>query len=86
MDKLGLKMPETTEELREVLGAFVNDDPNGNGKKDEIGMLGATTWNTMVEYALMGMSFQTVKPDFTWLSLGADGKSSGIFSFYRCLP
>ena len=28
----------------------------------------------MVEYALMGMSFQTVKPDF-WLSLGADGKS-----------
>ena len=74
MDKLGLKMPETTEELREVLRAFVNDDPNGNGKKDEIGMLGATTWNTMVEYALMGMSFQTVKPDF-WLSLGADGKS-----------
>ena len=74
LDKLGLKMPETTEELREVLRAFVNDDPNGNGKKDEIGMLGATTWNTMVEYALMGMSFQTVKPDF-WLSLGADGKS-----------
>ena len=74
MDKLGLKMPETTEELREVLRAFVNDDPNGNGKKDEIGMLGATTWNMMVEYALMGMSFQTVKPDF-WLSLGADGKS-----------
>ncbi len=74
MDKLGLKMPETTEELREVLRAFVNDDPNGNGKKDEIGMLGATTWNTMVEYALMGMSFQTVKPDF-WLSLGADGKT-----------
>lgn len=74
MDKLGLKMPETTEELREVLRAFVNDDPNGNGKKDEIGMLGATTWNTMVEYALMGMSFQTVKPDF-WLSLGTDGKS-----------
>lgn len=74
MDALGLDMPENTEELREVLRAFVNDDPNGNGKKDEIGMLGATTWNTMVEYALMGMSFQTVKPDF-WLSLGADGKS-----------
>lgn len=74
MDALGLDMPETTEELREVLRAFVNDDPNGNGKKDEIGMIGATTWNTMVEYALMGMSFQTVKPDF-WLSLGADGKT-----------
>ncbi len=45
MDALGLDMPETTEELREVLRAFVNDDPNGNAKKDEIGMLGATTWN-----------------------------------------
>lgn len=72
MDTLGLEMPETTEELREVLRAFVNNDPNGNGEKDEIGLLGATTWNTMVEYALMGMSFQTVKPDF-WLSLSEDG-------------
>lgn len=72
MDTLGLEMPETTEELREVLRAFVNNDPNGNGEKDEIGLIGATTWNTMVEYALMGMSFQTVKPDF-WLSLSEDG-------------
>jgi len=74
LDALGLDMPETTEELREVLRAFVNDDPNGNGQKDEIGMIGATTWNTMLEYAIMGMSFQTVKPDF-WLSLGEDGES-----------
>lgn len=74
LDKLNLDMPTTTEELRDVLKAFVNDDPNGNGEKDEIGMIGATTWNTMAEYALMGMSFQTVKPDF-WLSLGEDGES-----------
>lgn len=74
MDKLNLEMPTNTEELREVLRAFVNEDPNGNGEKDEIGIVGATTWNTPVEFALMGMSFQTVKPDF-WLSLGADGES-----------
>ena len=74
MDTLNLQMPDTTEDLRNVLKAFVENDPNGNGKKDEIGMIGATTWNTMVEYALIGMSFQTVKPDF-WLSLGADGQS-----------
>lgn len=74
LDKLKLKMPTTTDELKTVLTAFVNDDPNGNGEKDEIGLLGATTWNTMSEYALMGMSFQTVKPDF-WLSLGEDGSS-----------
>lgn len=74
LDKLNLKMPTTTEELRKVLTAFVNEDPNGNGEKDEIGMLGGISWNTMLEYALMGMSFQTVKPDF-WLSLGEDGKT-----------
>ena len=74
LDALGLEMPTTTEELREVLRAFVTQDPNGNGEADEIGLIGATTWNTPLEYAIMGMAFQTVKPDF-WLSLGADGES-----------
>lgn len=40
LDKLGLEVPETTDELYEVLKAFVNEDPNGNGKKDEIGLYG----------------------------------------------
>lgn len=68
LDKLGLSMPTTTEELREVLKAFVTKDPNGNGKADEIGLTGATTWNTMLEYCLLGWSFLNVKPDF-WLYL-----------------
>ncbi|MBU5441942.1 extracellular solute-binding protein [Paenibacillus sp. MSJ-34] len=38
LDKLGLKEPETTEELYEVLVAFRDQDPNGNGKPDEIPM------------------------------------------------
>ncbi|AWB45919.1 ABC transporter substrate-binding protein [Paenibacillus sp. CAA11] len=38
LDKLGLKMPTTTEELKNVLIAFKNNDPNGNGQKDEIPM------------------------------------------------
>jgi len=37
LDKLGLEMPKTTDELTEVLRAFVNNDPNGNGVKDELG-------------------------------------------------
>lgn len=37
LDKLGLEMPRTTDELTEVLRAFVNNDPNGNGQKDELG-------------------------------------------------
>ncbi|MDR2994251.1 MAG: extracellular solute-binding protein, partial [Bacillus cereus] len=36
LDRLGLDMPETTDELMTVLEAFKNDDPNGNGQKDEI--------------------------------------------------
>lgn len=36
LDKLGLSVPTTTEELTEVLRAFKNGDPNGNGLADEI--------------------------------------------------
>lgn len=38
LKKLGLEMPKTTADLEKVLEAFKNDDPNGNGKKDEIPM------------------------------------------------
>jgi putative aldouronate transport system substrate-binding protein len=36
LDKLGLKIPTTTDELLAVLRAFKRGDPNGNGKADEI--------------------------------------------------
>ncbi len=36
LNKLGLDMPKTTDELMTVLEAFKKDDPNGNGKQDEI--------------------------------------------------
>lgn len=36
LDNLGLDMPTTTEELKEVLLAFKTEDPNGNGEADEI--------------------------------------------------
>lgn len=37
LDRLGLEMPETTEELRDVLRAFRDEDANGNGDpSDEI--------------------------------------------------
>lgn len=36
LNKLGLSMPKTFDELEKVLYAFKNDDPNGNGEKDEI--------------------------------------------------
>lgn len=36
LDKLGLKVPTTTDELYTVFKAFKEQDPNGNGKQDEI--------------------------------------------------
>lgn len=36
LDNLGLEMPKTLDELEKVLYAFRDNDPNGNGEKDEI--------------------------------------------------
>lgn len=36
LDKLGLEMPTTTDEYYDVLKAFKDNDPNGNGQADEI--------------------------------------------------
>lgn len=38
---LGLDMPKTPEEFLNVMRAFRDDDPNGNGKKDEIPFVGS---------------------------------------------
>lgn len=40
LDKLGLQMPTTLDELENVLQAFRTKDPNGNGQNDEIAMIG----------------------------------------------
>ncbi|NOU96628.1 extracellular solute-binding protein [Paenibacillus sp. LMG 31456] len=43
LDKLGLKEPKTVDDLHNVLTAFVNKDPNGNNKKDEVGFFHRNT-------------------------------------------
>ncbi len=42
LEKLNLEMPKTTEDFKKVLEAFKNQDPNGNGKKDEVPLSGST--------------------------------------------
>ena len=39
LDKLGLDTPTTIDELHDVMTAFRDQDPNGNGRKDEVPML-----------------------------------------------
>jgi putative aldouronate transport system substrate-binding protein len=42
LEQLKLDMPKTTEEFRNVLRAFKTQDPNGNGKRDEVPLSGST--------------------------------------------
>lgn len=53
LNKLGLSMPQTTDELVNVLKAFKENDPNGNNKRDEIPFTGADAYNAQVEYWLL---------------------------------
>ncbi|MGH2560885.1 MAG: extracellular solute-binding protein [Thermomicrobiales bacterium] len=41
LDQLGLSVPTTTDELEQVLTAFKDNDPNGNGRADEVPLSGS---------------------------------------------
>ncbi|WP_152394997.1 ABC transporter substrate-binding protein [Paenibacillus guangzhouensis] len=77
LDKLGLQVPTTTEEFHNVLKAFKEKDPNGNGKADEIPLTGSDEmWTGNVSAFLMN-SF--IVDDYTEKNAGTflrvvDGK------------
>lgn len=57
LDKLGLQVPKTLDELETVMDAFVNQDPDGNGKKDTIGLAaslknGMGTWMSTTSFLI----------------------------------
>lgn len=75
LDNLGLEMPTTTEEFEEVLLAFKNNDPNGNGKADEIPLSGAISgWNTGLEDALLNAFIYNDGSSDAYRVLLKDGK------------
>ena len=47
LDTLGLEQPQSVDELYKVLTAFRNDDPNGNGEKDEVPYF-ARQWEELI--------------------------------------
>ncbi|MDF2715570.1 MAG: family 1 extracellular solute-binding protein [Paenibacillus sp.] len=73
LKKLGLEMPTTTAELKQVLLAFKTEDPNGNGKADEIPM---SFINSNGGNEDAGFLFGSFGPGYNWdLTLvGDDGK------------
>lgn len=45
LEKLGLSKPTTIDEMYDMLIAFRDQDPNGNGQADEIPMLATNSWD-----------------------------------------
>lgn len=43
LENLGLEEPSTLDEVADVLRAFINDDPDGNGQDDTIGLAALST-------------------------------------------
>ncbi len=60
LDKLGLEVPTTADELTEVLRAFRDGDPNGNGKKDEVPLEFLSMW----DLRFLGHAFGLVSDDY----------------------
>ncbi|MFV0503826.1 MAG: extracellular solute-binding protein [Lachnospirales bacterium] len=59
LDKLGLEIPTNINELHDVLYAFRNEDPNGNGEKDEVPIISRLS-NTSGVNALLSLFGSTL--------------------------
>lgn len=65
MDKLNLKVPTNYDEFLDMLRAFTNDDPDGNGENDTYGITAAGLINGETPYDIYLREFyQDAKPDF----------------------
>ncbi|WP_145037188.1 ABC transporter substrate-binding protein [Paenibacillus sp. Y412MC10] len=86
LEKLGLEMPTTTDEFYEVLKAFKEQDPNGNGKADEIPMTTSLdVWGGGVDAFLMnafiynnGTTYLSVKDGKVILSAAESEWKEGL--------
>ncbi|WP_020388443.1 extracellular solute-binding protein [Kribbella catacumbae] len=60
LKKLNLQMPKTTEDLRTVLRAFKTQDPNGNGKADEIPMTTDVQDSSLMGFLMNAFAYNPV--------------------------
>ena len=69
LDILGLEKPETIDEWYEVMKAFKEGDPNGNGLADEVGV---TSFGGLSEYGYFATAFGLAAPATKYIEV--DGK------------
>ncbi|MNO44356.1 Lipoprotein LipO precursor [compost metagenome] len=76
MDKLGLQAPKTLADFENIMDAFVNKDPDGNGKKDTLGLATGfknTYLNWIADISWLFGDFGTMPEQW---NKGADGTLS----------
>ncbi|GAB2560180.1 extracellular solute-binding protein [Gracilibacillus alcaliphilus] len=63
LEELGLDMPTTHEEFKDVLIAFKEQDPNGNGQQDEIPLSGsaATIYESIIPFLMNGFVYDDAR-------------------------
>lgn len=79
LDALGMDVPTTTEEFREMLVAFKNNDPNGNGEADEIPMMTAKEGYGIDPTTFLMNAFIQTTPNADYMIV-EDGKLSPAFT------
>ena len=67
LHKLGLSMPQTVDEYLNVLRAFRDRDPNGNGLKDEIPLAGSRNNNIGISFLKVMMTPFIYCQDNFWI-------------------
>ncbi|MGN0761749.1 MAG: hypothetical protein ACI4MK_00100 [Aristaeellaceae bacterium] len=75
LETLGLSEPTTAQELTEVLRAFKTQDPNRNGKQDEIPLSFCSLW----DLHFLGHAFGLVANDY-YITMDEDGVVSSILT------
>jgi putative aldouronate transport system substrate-binding protein len=60
LDKFGLGIPETVDDLYEAVKKFTLNDPDGNGEDDTVGMTSANTWNMQDIFHAFGVHMNHV--------------------------
>ncbi|MDF2652297.1 MAG: hypothetical protein K0Q73_8102 [Paenibacillus sp.] len=82
LDKLNLKVPTTYEEYFNVLKAFTNNDPDGNGKKDTYGFTTATAGDGIgldwPEYMKAGLIYASHLENGKFIDMQTDPRVAGV--------
>ena len=89
LDNLDLEMPKTTQDMYDMLLAFKNDDPNGNGIADEIPMaisgLGMHLWSPWGIDTWYGQNYMAINDDAEVSFFPITDSAKNALQFYRSL-